>query len=140
MPRRPPSPPSFSPPLPADQHLVHLLAPQGSNNFLCVDTQGEERLVEINAKLRRIKSLIVQRGDFAIISLFPSGPDKGGRLVGEVVHILDKGDIREWKKAGQWPEGFGEKPSVPIGDSGSSEGEEGYEDEEEDGDDHEIEN
>ncbi|WRT64193.1 uncharacterized protein IL334_001122 [Kwoniella shivajii] len=112
MPRRPPSPPSFSPPLPTDQLLVHLLSPQGSNNFLCEDVNGSERLVEVSSKLRRVKSLIVMRGDFAVISIFPSGPesDKGGRLVGEIVHIMDKSDIREWKKAGSWPEGFGEKP------------------------------
>ncbi|WVW82364.1 hypothetical protein I302_104371 [Kwoniella bestiolae CBS 10118] len=109
MPKRPPSPPSFSPPLPKDQYLVHLLSPQGSNNWLCEDPNAVERLVEVSSKLRRIKSLIIMRGDFAIISLFPSGPDKGGRLVGEILHIMDKGDIKEWKKAGAWPEGFGEK-------------------------------
>ncbi|OCF30409.1 hypothetical protein I317_04401 [Kwoniella heveanensis CBS 569] len=114
MPRRPPSPPSFTPPLPADQHLVQLTSPQGSNNFLCVDTKDVERLVEISSKLRRIKTLIVMRGDFAIISLYPT-TEKGGRLVGEIVHILDKGDIREWKKSGYWPEGFGEKPA-PVPD------------------------
>ncbi|WWD09467.1 hypothetical protein V865_007591 [Kwoniella europaea PYCC6329] len=114
MPKRPPTPPSFSPPLPPDQHLVHLLSPQGSNNWLCQDTEGTERLVEVTSKLRRIKSLIIMRGDFAIISLFPSGPeDKGGRLVGEIIHVLDKGDIKDWKKAGAWPEGFGETP-VPA--------------------------
>ncbi|WVQ97413.1 hypothetical protein IAU59_004526 [Kwoniella sp. CBS 9459] len=119
MPRRPPSPPSFTPPLPADQHLVQLTSPQGSNNFLCVDTKGEERLVEISSKLRRIKTLIVMRGDYAIISLYPSA-DKSGRLVGEIVHILDKGDLREWKKSGHWPEGFGEKPApAPVEGSSS---------------------
>ncbi|WWD17833.1 hypothetical protein CI109_102276 [Kwoniella shandongensis] len=111
MPRQPTSSESFSPPLPPNHHLVHLLSPQGSNNFTCVDVVGEERLVEVCSKLRRVKSLIVMRGDFAIVSLFTSDPSyKGGRLVGEIVHILDKSDIKEWKKSGLWPEGFGEKP------------------------------
>ncbi|WVF70508.1 hypothetical protein IAT40_005298 [Kwoniella sp. CBS 6097] len=133
MPRRPPSPPSFTPPLPADQHLVQLTSPQGSNNFLCVDTNDVERLVEISSKLRRIKTLIVMRGDFAIISLYPTA-EKSGRLVGEIVHILDKGDIREWKKSGHWPEGFGEKPAPISAKESESEGEDEVEDKDEDED------
>ncbi|WWC58673.1 uncharacterized protein I303_101217 [Kwoniella dejecticola CBS 10117] len=134
MPRRPPSPPSFTPPLPANQYLVHLQSPQGSNNWLCKDTDGVERLVEASSKLRRIKTLIIMRGDFAIINLFPVAPEdkaKGGRLVGEIVHILDKSDIKEWKKAGAWPEGFGEQPQAATSAQPQSDDEDEAESEEE---------
>ncbi|WWC66319.1 uncharacterized protein I206_100220 [Kwoniella pini CBS 10737] len=134
MPRRPPSPPSFAPPLPLNQYLVNLQSPQGSNNWLCKDTEGNERLVEASSKLRRIKSLIIMRGDFAIVNLFPIDPeDKGGRLVGEIVHIMDKSDIKEWKKAGAWPEGFGEQPAAPTqhqSDDDDEENSDGYEEHE----------
>ncbi|WWC86303.1 uncharacterized protein L201_001176 [Kwoniella dendrophila CBS 6074] len=140
MPKRPPSPPSFTPPLPSDQHLVVLSSPQGSNNWLCKDTKDVERLVEVSSKLRRIKSLIIMRGDFAIISLWPqSSEEKGGRLVGEILHILDKSDIKEWKKAGAWPEGLGETPTPAqaIRQSDSEEEEYASEGEGEDEDDDE---
>ncbi|ODO07178.1 hypothetical protein L198_00757 [Cryptococcus wingfieldii CBS 7118] len=125
---------SFSPPLPPSHYLVHLGAPQGSNNFLSFDTAGEERLVEVSKLLRRNKGLIVMRGDFAIINLFPIQPDeKTSRLVGEIVHIMDRSDIKEWKKAGAWPEGFGEEPAPPQEAEEAEEAEEEEEEEEQEG-------
>lgn len=55
MGRQAPPSSSYSPAnLPADWRLVELGAPQGSNGFLCVDDSGEERLVEMGSKLRRV--------------------------------------------------------------------------------------
>jgi hypothetical protein len=47
--------------LPSDHRLVILGIPQGSNNFLCSDPEGVERLVELGAKLRR--SVLATRGE-----------------------------------------------------------------------------
>ncbi|WVQ85270.1 hypothetical protein IAT38_007435 [Cryptococcus sp. DSM 104549] len=116
---------SYAPPLPTEHFLAHLRAPQGSNNFLCVDTDGVERLVEVGSKLRRLKGLIVMRGDFAVVKLFPVMEDDKAKLVGEIVHILDKTDLKEWRKAGAWPEGFGEEPAKEVEEEeqGESDGE-----------------
>lgn len=124
MPRKQAPQQSYAPPLPQSHTLVQLGAPQGSNNFLCKDALGGERLVEISKSLKRMKGLIVMRGissflrkagawrwqylqnyfegDYAIIKLFPTAPEENVRLVGEIVYILEKGDVKEWKRAGQW--------------------------------------
>ncbi|EAL21769.1 hypothetical protein CNBC4710 [Cryptococcus deneoformans B-3501A] len=106
MPRKQAPQQSYAPPLPHSHSLVQLGAPQGSNNFLCKDALGEERLVEISKSLKRMKGLIVMRGDYAVIRLFPTAPEESVRLVGEIVYILEKGDVKEWKRAGEWPPGF----------------------------------
>lgn len=62
MPRKQAPQQSYAPPLPHSHNLVQLGAPQGSNNFLCKDALGEERLVEISKSLKRMKGLIVMRG------------------------------------------------------------------------------
>lgn len=46
--------------LPPDHFLVQLGIPKGSNNFLCIDTDGTERLVEIGNKIR--KQVLATRG------------------------------------------------------------------------------
>ncbi|KIR24907.1 hypothetical protein I307_05871 [Cryptococcus deuterogattii 99/473] len=104
MPRKQPSQQSYAPPLPQSHNLVQLGAPQGSNNFLCKDALGEERLVEISKPLKRMKGLIVMRGDYAVIRLFPIVPEENSKLVGEIVYILEKGDVKEWKRAGECPQ------------------------------------
>ncbi|OWZ65506.1 hypothetical protein AYX14_06210 [Cryptococcus neoformans] len=106
MPRKQAPQQSYAPPLPQSHTLVQLGAPQGSNNFLCKDALGGERLVEISKSLKRMKGLIVMRGDYAIIKLFPTAPEENVRLVGEIVYILEKGDVKEWKRAGHWPPSF----------------------------------
>nr|ODN79103.1 hypothetical protein L203_06081 [Cryptococcus depauperatus CBS 7841] len=124
MARKQQSTPSYGPPLPSSHHLVRLGAPQGSNNYLCVDAEGIERLVEVSKPLKRNKMLFIMRGmifqdynvlqldritgDFAVINLFPTVADEKTRLVGEILHILDKGDVKEWKKSENWPRGFEE--------------------------------
>ena len=47
--------------LPADHLLVQLGVPKGSNNFLCTDTDGAERLVELGTKIR--KTVLATRGE-----------------------------------------------------------------------------
>lgn len=66
MPRKQTPQQSYAPPLPQSHNLVQLGAPQGSNNFLCKDALGEERLVEISKPLKRMKGLIVMRGIFVV--------------------------------------------------------------------------
>lgn len=89
--------------LPADHLLVHLGPPQGSNNFSSVDTTGTPRLVELSSKLRGRGAVLVARGDFAFVKLFPADP-KGGeeRLVGEIVQVLSGKEVRDFKRSGEW--------------------------------------
>ena len=47
--------------LPSDHILVQLGIPKGSNNYLCVDPEGLERLVEIGTKIR--KAVLATRGE-----------------------------------------------------------------------------
>ncbi|GFZ43562.1 hypothetical protein JCM24511_01282 [Saitozyma sp. JCM 24511] len=91
--------------LPSDHRLVILGIPQGSNNFLCSDPEGVERLVELGAKLRR--SVLATRGDVAIVQLYPPSPETSGkgktsRLAGEVVSMVSPGEVKRWKKDGEW--------------------------------------
>jgi probable RNA-binding protein EIF1AD len=53
--------------LPADHLLVQLGVPKGSNNFLCTDTDGIERLVELGTKIR--KTVLATRGEYARAAL-----------------------------------------------------------------------
>ena len=46
--------------LPPDHTLVQLATAQGSGNYLSVDPDGEERLVEVSTKVKRAKVLIVK--------------------------------------------------------------------------------
>ncbi|XAO23150.1 hypothetical protein I312_101928 [Cryptococcus bacillisporus CA1280] len=121
MPRKQTPQQSYAPPLPQSHNLVQLGAPQGSNNFLCRDALGEERLVEISKPLKRMKGLIVMRGDYAVIRLFPIVPEENSKLVGEIVYILEKGDVKEWKRAGEWPLSFGADGLTPQPTDGNQE-------------------
>lgn len=89
--------------LPSDHLLVHLGPPQGSNNFTSVDPSGTPRLVELSAKLRTRNAVLVARGDFAFVKLFPADP-KGGeeRLVGEIIQVLSGKEVRDFKRGGEW--------------------------------------
>lgn len=73
MPRKQAPQQSYAPPLAQSHTLVQLGAPQGSNNFLCKDALGEERLVEISKSLKRMKGLIVMRGISSFLR--KAGPD-----------------------------------------------------------------
>ncbi|ORX36013.1 hypothetical protein BD324DRAFT_682153 [Kockovaella imperatae] len=98
--------------LPPDHKLVMIGIPRGSGNFECVDPEGEERLVEVGTKLK--KMVLITRGDFGFIRIFPPSPEpskssKGkSRLVGEIVSMISAKEVKAWKKSGEWPEGFGE--------------------------------
>lgn len=89
--------------LPQDHLLVHLGPPQGSNNFTSVDPSGTPRLVELSSKLRVRNAVLVARGDFAFVKLFPVDP-KGGeeRLVGEIIKVLSGKEVRDFKRSGEW--------------------------------------
>lgn len=47
--------------LPADHTIVKLGTAQGSNNYLSVDAEGTERLVELSGRVKRSK-VIITRG------------------------------------------------------------------------------
>lgn len=107
MPRHKPPSLDLSPTsLPPDHRLVLLGPRQGSNNFTSTDPQGVSRLVELGSKLRGRGAVLVARGDYAFVKLFPPDPkgkgDGEGRLVGEIVQVLSDKEVREFKKAGEW--------------------------------------
>ena len=115
----------FSPStLPPDHRLVMIGIPRGSGNFECIDPEGEERLVEVGTKLK--KMVLITRGeslgerngvlgvneglgDFGFIRIFPPSPEpsKGtpmgkSNLVGEIVSMISSKEVKAWKKAGEW--------------------------------------
>lgn len=50
---------------------------------------------------------IVSSGDFAIAQLYPPSPETSGkgkasRLAGEVVSMVSPGEVKRWKKDGEW--------------------------------------
>lgn len=61
------------------------------------------------------------RGDYAVIRLFPILPEENSKLVGEIVYILEKGDVKEWKRAGEWPLSFGADGLTPQPTDGNQE-------------------
>ncbi|GMK59724.1 hypothetical protein CspeluHIS016_0803300 [Cutaneotrichosporon spelunceum] len=107
--------------LPADHYLVRLGAPQGSNQF-ATEIAGEPKLVDMPARVRR--TAFAARGAFAIVQLYPAS-DSDDRVAGEIVHVVTGTEVREWRKAGEWPKAFdeavaAEQPRPPKAEDGDS--------------------
>ncbi|BEJ10648.1 hypothetical protein CspHIS471_0100700 [Cutaneotrichosporon sp. HIS471] len=88
--------------LSSDHHLVRLGAPQGSNQF-ATEIAGQAKLVDMPARVRR--TAFATRGAFAIVQLYPTSKD---RVAGEIVHVVTGAEVKEWRKAGEWPKAFDE--------------------------------
>ncbi|RXK36131.1 hypothetical protein M231_06622 [Tremella mesenterica] len=106
MPRpRLPSPEYTPSSLPPNIILAKLSSPRGSGNWVCHSPDGIERLVEISTRVKRSKVILV-KGDFTYVNLFPPG----GKVVGEIIVVLEKNQVKGYKKSGEWPEEFDSLP------------------------------
>ncbi|EIW72436.1 hypothetical protein TREMEDRAFT_58598 [Tremella mesenterica DSM 1558] len=114
MPRpRLPSPEYTPSSLPPNIILTRLFSPRGSGNWVCHSPDGIERLVEISTRVKRSKVILVKgdvldrrSGDFSYVNLFPPG----GKVVGEIIVVLEKNQVKGYKKSGEWPEEFDSLP------------------------------
>ncbi|KAI9586265.1 probable RNA-binding protein EIF1AD [Glossina fuscipes] len=98
--------------LPKDgQQIVRIIASRGNNlhEVETADTETENFLVTMPTKFR--KSVWVKRGDFILVEPI----EEGDKVKAEICKILTAEHIKEYIKAGIWPECFKKDDNVPNG-------------------------
>ncbi|XP_030383588.1 probable RNA-binding protein EIF1AD [Scaptodrosophila lebanonensis] len=98
------------------QQIVRVISSRG-NNLLEVEpsvAQSENFLVSISTKFR--KNLWVKRGDFILVDPI----EEGDKVKAEICKVLTPAHVKEYTKAGVWPERFAKKLNAPPPRSGSN--------------------
>ncbi|XP_017075131.1 probable RNA-binding protein EIF1AD [Drosophila eugracilis] len=89
-----------------NQQIVRVVSSRGNNLHEVETAKIEENfLVSMPNKFR--KSMWVKRGDFLLIEPI----EEGDKVKAEICKILTPEHIKEYTKAGVWPDKFTKKPS-----------------------------
>ncbi|XP_017038374.1 probable RNA-binding protein EIF1AD [Drosophila kikkawai] len=95
--------------LPTEQQQIVRVVSSRGNNLHEVETAKKEAeenfLVSMPNKFR--KSMWVKRGDFLLIEPI----EEGDKVKAEICKILTNDHVKEYTKAGIWPEKFAKKPA-----------------------------
>ncbi|XP_017859626.1 PREDICTED: probable RNA-binding protein EIF1AD [Drosophila arizonae] len=89
------------------QQIVRVVSSRGNNLHEVESATAENFLVSMPNKFR--KNVWVKRGDYILVEPI----EEGDKVKAEINKILTPEHIKEFTKAGIWPELFAKKPATP---------------------------